>query len=110
MKGNPNPNPATRFQPGNPGRPPGIPNKLTQCMKAQTWKVFEELDADPELSLSSIARKNPLWFYTVFSSKLIAQNLNLTLTLEESWERATDEEKWALIRKIEATLPKGIEE
>lgn len=106
-KGNPNPSPETRFKPGNPGKPKGIPNKITRCMKAQTWRVFEALEADPEKSLEAIAKRNPAWFHSVFSSRIIPKDLNVNITLPEAWERSTDEEKLQLLEKLKGEL--GIE-
>jgi hypothetical protein len=101
--------PKEYLEKGGPGRPKGVPNKVTRCMRAQTWKVFEALDADPKTSLEEIAKKNPIWFYTVFSSKLISKDLNVNFTLVDAWEKASDEEKMELIEKIKANLPKQIE-
>lgn len=89
---------------GGPGRKPGVPNKVTRDMKVQIWKVFEALEADPKTSLEEIAKKNPLWFHSVFSSRIIPKDLNVNVTLHEAWEKATDEEKRELIEKLEGEL------
>lgn len=96
--------PKEYLEKGGPGRPKGVPNKVTRCMKAQTWKVFEALDADPKTSLEEIAKKNSIWFYTVFNSKIIPKDLNVNFTLVDAWEKASDEEKIELIEKIKASL------
>jgi hypothetical protein len=77
---------------GNPaGKPKGTPNKLTKCMKAQTWRVFEELEKTPETSLAEIAKKNPAWFHSVFSSRIIPKDVNVRVI--ESFDDLSEEEK-----------------
>jgi hypothetical protein len=93
--------PKEYLEKGGPGRPKGVPNKVTRCMRTKTWKVFEALEADPKTSLEEIAKKNPIWFYTVFSSKMIPKDLNVNLTLTDAWEKATEEEKLELIKHLE---------
>jgi hypothetical protein len=84
------------------GRPPGIPNKVTRDMKAQVWRVFEHLEANPETSLASIAAKNPTWFHSVFSNRIIPKDVNLrTVT---SIDDLTDEEKCLLLEDLQKRL------
>jgi len=89
---------------GGPGRPKGVPNKVTRCMKAQTWKVFEALEADPKTSLEGIAKKNPIWFYTVFSSKIIPKDLNLRVI--STVDDLTDEERASILADLQEKLGK----
>ena len=96
--------PKEYLEKGGPGRPKGVPNKVTRCMKAQTWKVFEALDADPKTSLEEIAKKNPIWFYTVFSSKIIPKDVNLRVI--QTVDDLTDEEQAALLADLELRLGK----
>jgi hypothetical protein len=87
---------------GGPGRPPGVPNKLTKCMKAQTWRVFEALEADAKTSLLEIAKKNPAWFHSVFSSRIIPKDVTLrTIT---SINDLTPEEIDALLTDLQARI------
>ena len=97
--------PKEYLEKGGPGRPKGIPNKVTRCMKAQTWKVFEALDADPKTSLEEIAKKNPIWFYTVFSSKIIPKDVNLRVI--GCWEDLSDEEQRNILTKMDEELRQG---
>ncbi|MBU4233890.1 MAG: hypothetical protein L6277_10460 [Desulfobacterales bacterium] len=90
--------PKEYLEKGGPGRPKGVPNKVTRCMKAQTWKVFEALEANPKTSLEEIAKKNPMWFYTVFSSKIIPKDLNLRVI--QSIDDLTEEEQQALLEDL----------
>jgi hypothetical protein len=96
--------PKEYLEKGGPGRPKGVPNKVTRCMKAQTWKVFEALEADPKTSLFEIAKKNPRWFHSVFSSRIIPKDLNVNLTLLDAWKQASDEEKLRLLEALKAEL------
>jgi len=96
--------PKEYLEKGGPGRPKGVPNKVTRCMKAQTWKVFEALDADPKTSLEEIAKKNPIWFYTVFSSKIIPKDVNLRVI--QTVDDLTDEEQASLLADLELRLGK----
>jgi hypothetical protein len=96
--------PKEYLEKGGPGRPKGVPNKVTRCMKAQTWKVFEALEADPKTSLEEIAKKNPIWFYTVFSSKIIPKDVNLRVI--QTVDDLTDEERASLLADLELRLGK----
>jgi hypothetical protein len=96
--------PKEYLEKGGPGRPKGVPNKVTRCMKAQTWKVFEALDADPKTSLEEIAKKNPIWFYTVFSSKIIPKDVNLRVI--STVDDLTDEELDSIMSNLQTRLGK----
>lgn len=87
---------------GGPGRPKGVPNKLTRCMKAQTWRVFEELEANPETSLAEVAKKNPAWFHSVFSSKIIPKDVNVRVI--NTIDDLDDNEKQSLLADLQARL------
>ncbi|TSA07942.1 MAG: hypothetical protein D4R73_09420 [Deltaproteobacteria bacterium] len=96
-KGNPN---FKKGVSGNPaGKPPGTPNKLTKDMTAQTWRVFEALEADEKLNLLEVAKKNPMWFHSVFSSRIIPKDVNVRVI--ESFDDLTDEEKENILRNWE---------
>lgn len=71
------------WKPG-PGRPKGVPNKLTQTIRAVFEDAFAELQDDPDANLTSWARENPTEFYKL-SGKLIPTQMHLTgkLTLAE---------------------------
>lgn len=96
--------PKEYLEKGGPGRPKGVPNKVTRCMKAQTWKVFEALEADPKTSLAEIAKKNPTWFHSVFSSKIIPKDVNVRVI--ESIDDLTNAEKEALLKDLRERLEK----
>lgn len=72
-----------------------MPNKLTRCMKLQTWKVFEALEADPLTSLEELAKKNPTWFHSVFSSKIIPKDVNVRVI--EKIEDLSEEEQQKIL-------------
>jgi hypothetical protein len=56
MQGNPNPSPETRFQPGNPGRPPGSKNK-PKWWEAAIMEAIAEAEGMPDgPHLKAIAR------------------------------------------------------
>ena len=94
--------PREYLEKGGPGRKAGIPNKITRCMKAQTWRVFEELEANPETSLETLAKKNPAWFHSVFSSRIIPKDITVrTIT---SIDDLTDSEKQAVLEDLQMRL------
>ena len=64
------PKPGTLKTPGS-GRKKGTPNQITGDMKAEAWRVFNELQNDPKASLLTKAMENPNWFYTVFGCRLL---------------------------------------
>jgi hypothetical protein len=68
------------------GRVKGTPNKVTGDMKAEAWRVFNELQNDPEVSLLTKAKENPNWFYTVFGCRLLPRVIegDMGLTISDS--------------------------
>ena len=87
---------------GGPGRPKGSLNKVTRCMKAQTWRVFEALEADPTTSLETIAKNNPAWFHSVFSGRIIPKDI--TVRTIQSIDDLTAEEQTALLEDLRKRL------
>jgi hypothetical protein len=77
----------TPFQEGNPGRPKGIPNKITKSVKETVLKVFNELQLDDEHNLESFAKKYPRDFYGI-AAKLIPTEIkgDLTAALQIVWK------------------------
>lgn len=66
----PGPKRGTKRIPGS-GRQKGTPNKVTGDMKAEAWRVFNELQKDKKTSLLKLAGDKPEWFYTVFGCRLL---------------------------------------
>lgn len=58
-----------------PGRPKGVPNKLTLTVRQVFERVFSELQDDPQAALAVWARDNPTDFYKI-ASKLIPADVN----------------------------------
>ncbi len=66
---------STSFKPGEaPGRPKGIPNKLTRTVKECVLEAFNELQSDPQNKLIAFAKKNPRDFYQI-AAKLIPTDI-----------------------------------
>lgn len=68
-----------RFQAGNPGRPKGVPNKLSKTVKETVLEVFHKLQ-EPEspVSLREWAKVEPTEFYRI-AAKLIPTELTGTV-------------------------------
>lgn len=64
-----------QFKAGNPGRPKGSANHLTKTVKETVLKVFNELQTDPETSLTAFAEKYPRDFYAI-AAKLIPTEIS----------------------------------
>lgn len=62
------------FKAGNPGRPPGVQNKLSRTVKETVLAVFNELQNDPDANLTTWAKSEPTEFYRI-ASKLIPTEL-----------------------------------
>lgn len=58
------------FQPGNPGRKLGTPNRLTKTVKETVLAVFNKLQKDPKHNLTKFAKDYPRDFYAI-AAKLI---------------------------------------
>lgn len=58
-----------------PGRPKGLPNKLTKTVKEAFEVAFQELQDKPGAKLSDWAQSNPTDFYRI-AAKLIPAELN----------------------------------
>lgn len=69
------------FKEGNPGRPKGVPNKITKTVKETVLAVFNELQGDPKHCLKSFAEKHPRDFYQI-AAKLIPTDLKATIETE----------------------------
>lgn len=70
-----------QFEKGNkasPGRPVGVPNKLTSTVKQTVLNVFQELQSDPKSNLIAFAKRYPRDFYQI-ASKLIPTELTGTM-------------------------------
>lgn len=63
------------FQPGNPGRPKGIPNKLSRTVRETVLEVFNKLQDDPANNLEAFAINEPVEFYRI-AAKLIPTEVN----------------------------------
>ena len=74
-------------------------------MKAQTWRVFEALEADPTTKLETLAKKNPAWFHSVFSGRIIPKDVNVRTIA--SIDDLTEEELQALLADLQARLIEG---
>lgn len=66
------------FKVGNPGRPAGIQNKLSKTVKETVLAVFNELQDDPNHSLTAFAKKEPAEFYRI-AAKLIPTEITATV-------------------------------
>lgn len=67
-----------RFSPGGPagpGRPKGVPNKLTRTVRQAFEEAFDELNRDPEkpYALGTWGKKNPDKFYLLAQKLIPAQ-------------------------------------
>lgn len=102
--------PKEYLEKGGPGRPKGVPNKVSGCMKVEVWKVFNLLQNNvdeagnpiPEekrTSLATMAKKDPLWFYTVFGARLLPKDV--TLRVINSFDDLSDVEKENVLRNWE---------
>lgn len=68
-----------KFQPGNPGRQKGTPNKLSKTVKETVLEVFNELQKpDSPVSLQKWAKDEPTEFYRI-AAKLIPTELTGTV-------------------------------
>ena len=61
-----------------PGRPKGVPNKLTRSVKEAFGEAFEKLQDDENANLLVWAQANPKDFYTL-ASKLIPTEVDATV-------------------------------
>lgn len=66
------------FQPGNPGRPVGVQNKLSKTVRETVLEVFNKLQDDPEHSLEKFAKEDHTEFYKI-AAKLIPTEITGTL-------------------------------
>lgn len=58
------------FEKGQGGRPPGATNLLTRTVKETVLAVFNEIQSDPKVNLTSFAKQYPRDFYAI-AAKLI---------------------------------------
>ena len=65
----------TSFKEGNPGRPPGVQNKLTSTVKETVLNAFNQLQNDPKNNIVAFAQKYPRDFYQI-AAKLIPTEIN----------------------------------
>lgn len=67
------------FEPGNPGggRKQGSKNKIPRSMKDRVVTAMEALDKKG-LSLTSVAKENPKWFYSTFGPLMIPKAVEVT--------------------------------
>jgi hypothetical protein len=76
---------STSFKPGeSKGRPKGVPNKITQTVRATVLEVFNRLQDDPVNNLEAFAKRYPRDFYTI-SAKLIPQEVQATVDANVNW-------------------------
>lgn len=66
------------FQPGEGGRPAGVPNKLTKTVKETVLAVFNDLQDDPVANLGQWARTEPTEFYKI-AARLIPTEITGTV-------------------------------
>lgn len=72
-------NKSTQFQPGNPGRQKGTPNRLSRTVKETVLEVFNKLQQeDSPVRLETWAEKEPTEFYRI-AAKLIPTELTGTI-------------------------------
>jgi hypothetical protein len=101
-RGNPNPSPATRFQPGNPGRPKGTRNKLAETFFDALTRDFEAHGAS---AIVGARAESPLGYL-----KVVASVIPQKLEVEKVTSQVSDEELLAIIRagaekRLPAPLP-----
>jgi hypothetical protein len=65
----------TPFQPGNPGRPKGVPNKQTITVKSALQDAFHGMGGTP--ALMKWGMENPTEFYRIWS-RLLPVDINHT--------------------------------
>lgn len=70
--------PKKLFEPGNPGRPKGTPNKLTRTVREVVLDTFNKIQLDPKHNLESFAKANPKEFYQI-AAKLIPTEVTATV-------------------------------
>ena len=68
-----------QFRAGNPGRPKGVPNKLSRTVKAEVERVFAAIQEVPGARLEDWAIQNTTEFYKI-SAKLIPAELDANVT------------------------------
>ena len=68
----------TSFKKGEGGRPAGVQNQLTRTVNATVFKVFNDLEDDPDVKLESWAKAEPTEFYRI-AAKLIPTEVTGTL-------------------------------
>lgn len=66
------------FEKGNPGRPPGVQNKLSKTVRETVLEVFNKLQDDPDHSLEKFAKEDHAEFYKI-AAKLIPTEITGSL-------------------------------
>ena len=64
-----------------PGRPKGVPNKITQSVKEVVKQAFDELQGDKDANLAAWGKANPSDFYRI-AAKLIPNTVEAEVTGE----------------------------
>lgn len=64
-----------QFQPGNKGREPGIPNKLSKSVRQAVLDAFNKMQEDPNVNIEQWGKENPKEFYLI-AAKLIPTEIN----------------------------------
>lgn len=72
-----------QFKPGEGGRPPGVPNKLTRTVRERVLEAFNELQSDPVNNLVSWAKTEPTEFYKI-AAKLIPTEIKGDLQITKT--------------------------
>lgn len=72
-KGKPGPPKGVSNNPA--GKPKGTPDKFTGCVKAEFWRVYEEMQKIETCTFSDWAQKNKDAFYTLFMRDFIPKQV-----------------------------------
>jgi hypothetical protein len=105
MKGNPNPSPSSRFQPGNTlgGRGVGARNKLSE-------HFFEVLKTDFEVygpAAILAMRANDPSGYVAMVARLMPANLEAKLQVQHTGPKSVSASEWEIVEQITRVIERA---